>query len=310
MNKTRNPFYKSEIKNEFSWSKSRDAVFRECLRKYFFTYYGSWGGWKLDAPQITRELYILKRLQNRFLWIGSTVHSCIERSLKNLSQGIRPLSVEMIIKITIDKMRTDFASSRRKLYRQNPKTCGLFEHEYNIEINNEEWKQITSRVETCLKNFYSSAIYQHLYKMPREYWLETEELSCFFLDGVKIFVVLDCSYKKGEEIFIADWKTGKIDERDTNIQLACYALYAKDKWSIDFRKLNVTAFNLTENIQYNLKLSSDLVNGMREYIRGSISDMKKLLSSVEKNKAVEKDFPKTTNRNLCQRCNFRKICFP
>ncbi|NOZ64350.1 MAG: hypothetical protein GXO71_05370, partial [Caldiserica bacterium] len=45
-----------ELVNEFSWSKSRDIIFRECPRKYYFNYYGSWGGWKFDAPERTRQI--------------------------------------------------------------------------------------------------------------------------------------------------------------------------------------------------------------------------------------------------------------
>ena len=57
----------------------------------------------------------------------------------------------------MDMMRSDFASSRRKLYRQNPKTLVLFEHEYNIEIDKlallyiRDLPEITSLVIGCEK---------------------------------------------------------------------------------------------------------------------------------------------------------------
>ena len=297
-----------KFENEFSWSKSRDMMFRECLRKYYFNYYGSWGGWEADAPKKTRQLYILKKLMTRYMWIGSVVHSCIERSLKNLSQKIEPLPVEKIIEITLDMMRSDFASSRRKFYHHNPKTCALFEHEYEIEIGKEEWREIAGRVERCLRNFYNSAVYRNLYDLPREYWLEIEELSSFVLYGVKIFAMLDCSYRTKGGLHIFDWKTGKSDERDTKIQLAAYALYAKEKWKVDFKNIIVTAFNLGDNTLYDIKLSDDLVRWVKGYIAGSISDMKNLLRSQEKNEAVEQDFARTTNKKQCQRCNFKKVC--
>ena len=74
----------AELKNEFSWSKSRDAAFRECLRRYFFQYYGAWGGWYNDAEPRTRKLYVLKQLKNRAMWAGEKVHDCIERGLQNV----------------------------------------------------------------------------------------------------------------------------------------------------------------------------------------------------------------------------------
>jgi hypothetical protein len=33
-------FMMTEIKNEISWSKTRDEVFRTCPRQYWFAYYG------------------------------------------------------------------------------------------------------------------------------------------------------------------------------------------------------------------------------------------------------------------------------
>ena len=40
---------KKEFKNDFSWSFSRDSAFNTCKRKYYYSYYGSWGGWNKDA---------------------------------------------------------------------------------------------------------------------------------------------------------------------------------------------------------------------------------------------------------------------
>ena len=39
----------ADLQNEFSWSKSRHEKFDECRRAYFYTYYGSWGGWSAGA---------------------------------------------------------------------------------------------------------------------------------------------------------------------------------------------------------------------------------------------------------------------
>ena len=71
----------AELKNEFSWSKTRDEVFKTCLRQYWFVYYGYWNGWLENAPERTRQIYILKNLKNRQMWAGEKVHECIQRSL-------------------------------------------------------------------------------------------------------------------------------------------------------------------------------------------------------------------------------------
>src|SRR3990170_779540 len=116
----------TEFKNEFSWSKTRDEVFRTCSRQYWFAYYGYWNGWLEDSEEGTRWICILKNLKNRQVWVGEKVHECIQRSLSNIRRGIKVLPVEEIISITIDKMRAEFRSSKEKNYLKNPKTCALF----------------------------------------------------------------------------------------------------------------------------------------------------------------------------------------
>jgi hypothetical protein len=38
------------LENKFNWSVSRDGVFQECPRRYYFQYYGSWGGGNTTPP--------------------------------------------------------------------------------------------------------------------------------------------------------------------------------------------------------------------------------------------------------------------
>ena len=114
-----------EIRNEFSWSKSRDEVFQTCPRQYWFNYYGYWGGWEKDAPERTRQIYILRNLKNRHMWAGEKVHDCIKHTLRNLQRDISILDVDEIVSITLNQMREEFRSSREKRYRVHPKTCAL-----------------------------------------------------------------------------------------------------------------------------------------------------------------------------------------
>jgi hypothetical protein len=51
----------TELKNEFSWSKTRDEVFKTCPRQYWFSYYGYWNGWPFALVDIiiSRILFTL-----------------------------------------------------------------------------------------------------------------------------------------------------------------------------------------------------------------------------------------------------------
>jgi hypothetical protein len=174
------------FKNEFSWSISRDRVFQTCLRQYYFNYYGYWGGWEMDAPARTRQIYILKNLKNRYMWAGAKVHDCIKHTLTNIKRGISVLDVDQIVDITLNQMREEFRSSREKRYLTHPKTCALFEHEYDLDILDAEWKKTAGKVEKCLRNFYSSETFEMLKELPQQMWLEVEDFSSFNLNNTKI----------------------------------------------------------------------------------------------------------------------------
>ena len=45
----------AEFRNELGWSRSRAGSFDACPRRYWFDYYGSWGGWKESSETRTRE---------------------------------------------------------------------------------------------------------------------------------------------------------------------------------------------------------------------------------------------------------------
>jgi len=301
----------TELKNEFTWSKTRDEVFKTCPRQYWFSYYGYWNGWLEDAPERTRQIYILKNLKSRHVWAGEKVHECIQRSLNNIRRGIKVLPVDEIISITLKQMRAEFRSSRSKNYLKNPKTCALFEHEYGIEVTEDQWKEMAKNVEVCLRNFYASDIYDGLKSHPKEEWLEVEEFSSFHLDNIKVNLAIDCAIKERDRVIIYDWKTGKSIPEDLPIQLTCYALYAMEKWQIPPESINIVEYNLSFNKKSWFSVTKGEIEDIKEYIRGSIKDMQSLLIDVENNIPLEEDrFSKVEDERISQRCNFRKICKP
>jgi hypothetical protein len=197
------------FKNQFSWSISRDRVFQTCPRQYYFNYYGYWGGWEINALQRIKQIYVLKQLKNRHMWTGEKVHDCIKHSLTNLQRGISVLDVDQIVSITLNQMREEFRSSRKKRYHTRPKTCALFEHEYDVPISDDDWKKTADNMELCLRNFYGSETFNMLKGLPRRMWLEVENFSSFNLDNTKIWAVLDCSFRTDDGgVTIIDWKTG------------------------------------------------------------------------------------------------------
>jgi hypothetical protein len=299
------------FRNEFSWSVTRDRTFEECPRRYYFNYYGYWGGWEPDAPERVRETYVLKQLATRATWIGQVVHDCIKRSLDNLSRNIPVLPLEEIIRITRDRMRRDFRSSRSGHYRSNPKhACGLFEHEYKIEVPDEKWREAWEQVEHCLHTFYESDVYKQLSTLASEDFLEIERLSTFDLDGNPVTIRLDCVTREKDRIIVWDWKTGRRESRDARFQLACYAFYAASAYGVPINRITQRRFELYHDDVHEDTIAEGELTEVLSYIRGSIADMKALLDDPERNLASEACFSKVNRREVCYRCQFLRVCEP
>lgn len=301
---------KRELKNEFSWSKSRHETFHECHRKYYFHYYGAWGGWDLNADPRMRQIYVLKNLETRQMWMGGHVHRCVEEILKDLKEGRELPAPEAAIEKMLQRMRDDFKASRAGRYRENPKKiCGLFEHEYGIQVPPEVWKETADKAALCVRNFYGSAVLEKIRRLPPSAWLEVEERQTFELDGLKVYVQLDFAFRDNERILIYDWKTGRTDAERNDLQLACYILYASGKWSCVPEQITATAVYLADGTEVPEAMDAARLEEVKELIRESADEMLFPLADPQNNVPDEEDaFGFADDERTCKRCNFVKVC--
>ena len=296
------------FKNEFSWSVSRDDTFRKCHRMYYFQYYGSWGGWEIDADDRTRMIYILKQLQNRQMWAGKKVHECIENVIMEIQEGIKKIDVSQKMEDTLDLMRKEFLSSKNKKYLTDPKTCALFEHEYDLAVPETEWKSNADNVVECLKLFFDSEVYKDILKLTENQWLEMEQFSYFYFNDVKIYAVLDFAFRRNDKVIIYDWKSGKEDAERDRLQLACYGLFAIQKWDIKPENVILTDYFLSNVKQNEYNFKNFELDQIQDYIKNSIVEMKDKLDDPQENVTRENSFLFTENEQICKYCNYYKVC--
>jgi integrase len=300
-----------ELKNEFSWSKSRDETFRECARKYFFQYYGYWNGWRDDANPRAREIYILKRLQTRQMWVGDHVHRTLKQVLHALKAGQPGPAEDAAVASMLDAMRADFKASRSKLYRSNPKakSCAFFEHEYDQAVPDADWKAAAEKAEQSVRAFMKSDMLQALRALPAADWLEIEEFSGFPLDGLRILVQLDAAYRKDGVIHVIDWKTGRRADEANELQLACYALYAMHQWKVEPAQVSCTLFYLPSCESTQWTPSPERLESVKEHAHESADEMLFPLTDPQNNVADDEDvFEMTEDERACRRCNFLRVC--
>jgi hypothetical protein len=301
--------------NEFSWSKSRHEKFAECRRAYFFTYYGSWGGWEAPAGTPVRELYVLKKLSSRWQWSGSIVHGALKQVLGRMRVTGELAPLEKVLERTRARARAEWSSSREKTYwREASRIVGLVEHEYAEPVPDPEWKRLYEQVvEGSLRAFYGSAVLEEIRRTPRASWLTVDELDSWRFDGTKIWVAVDFAYRDGEgRVHLLDWKTGK--ERGVDhLQVGTYALYAREKWGVAPDGVVGGLVYLVANgapggERVDVAADPATLAACEREMRASIAAMKAALADPGANVAREEVFPTLDDREGCRRCPFRRPC--
>jgi PD-(D/E)XK nuclease superfamily len=300
----------AERENEFSWSRSRDGSFHECRRRYFYQYYGAWGGWEATAPAEVRRLYMLKQLSTRQMWAGRTVHEAIEMALHVFREG-RDLPVEPFVADVIERMRGEWRESKSGRYREVPKRVALFEHEYAIALKREVWQALSRNVAICLRNFFRLPLLAAIRRSEPTHWSIEHWSKSFEFEGTPVWMAPDFGYWTDEgRLALVDWKTGAADPEDTAFQLGCYALYAHEVLGVPPAKVDLYEANLREPLVTPLSWSDERLEAIKERLRLSIRSMKAYLVDPEGNVADIGDFERAEDLRICRWCNFRAVCRP
>lgn len=302
------------ITNDFSWSKSRHEKFSECLRAYYFHYYRSWGGWDSRAPEQVRQLYVLKKLHNRYTWAGGMVHDTIKQALQAIRVG-RSVDGDALTERAHRLMQDDYRHSASKAYwreKLRKEFSGLMEHEYAVPVTADEWKQNWETVRSALHWFFNSRWIPLAKSLRREQWLEVDEgfeFSSFHVDGVRVFAIPDFAYldESGNPI-VVDWKTGKAREGYDD-QVLGYSLYVSERYKFPVERVRASLVYLNDGLEHDVTVDTSAIEGFKGRMKESVEKMRSVLADPNGNVPhPEAFFPMTEKLETCARCVFRRIC--
>ena len=300
--------------NEFSWSFSRSNLFNNCKRAYYYNYYASHNGWDWNAApgELAFEAYRLKKLTNKWGWLGSAVHTTAAQYLKATLAG-KGFPVEQFVE---DTMRSQWAQSLDKGPYRPAHATKLYEHviegtgdmaivlEQSITDAKEMLRtlvnsRLIAKATTALKNNPAA-------------WRSIERLESFSIDGTKVWVVMDfCFLSDKGKVCIVDWKTGKAKPIDAQ-QLAIYAMFTQRQWMDRLEDIVLVDFYLkADNVEYNY-VSQEDIDGVKEKIRASVEEMSNYVVGTSNTAKPISEFEKASEditSEACKWCNFRPICY-
>jgi len=295
--------------NEFSWSYSRHKNFVSCKRKYYYLYYGSWGGWETSADESVRKLYQLKKMTNLPMLVGDVVHRTINHSLGRLSTGTE-FPIEEAKERVIELFRQAWRESTNKAWQENAsRNANLFEHYYDEKPDKERLLELKTLMEDSIDGFYESDSYGFIKFISTPHWLSREKLESFEFEDTKIWIKLDFAARHDERIYVYDWKTGK-QVKGNDTQLAVYALFAQDKWKIELKNLRLFDVYLSKRLPVKLKVSDTIIETAKAEITESIEAMQEIMEEGPDNAVIEDKCPMTDFTYLCTGCTFKEVCYP
>lgn len=304
---TRHPASIDTIKNEFSWSYSRAAKYRQCPRAYYYHYYAAWEGWQNDAPVPVQRAYLLKNLTDLPLWVGTLVHDSIKFALVRLKAG-QPVAEADLLKQMQARAQADFEDSGSGRYQQKPnQLTGFQEHYYQTGLA-AAWPAAQAQAEHYLRTFLNSALYADLQQQPSSTFLAVEELQSFSLAGTKIWVQMDLARQAGDRIYVYDWKTGPVEEAEMRQQLGIYGLYLRQTRPQLNLDLQAAVYLLAEDNLLTFDLDEPLLQEAQAQVEASIAHLRGLLLDPQTNLAELRRFPMIDNLTVCRHCQFRELC--
>jgi CRISPR/Cas system-associated exonuclease Cas4 (RecB family) len=304
-----------DLLNTFTWSTSRDRLFRDCLRAYWYRYYAHWGGWSAGAAPLARIAYRLGKMDSLDTWAGSIVHDTLEEAIHALRDHGRPIEPGELARRAREKLRRGWVESRDGAWRARPKLAtNLFEHYYGREADlaRDRTDAVAARVYESLDGFARSDWPRLLASLRAADWRNVEGLDSVEVAGHTAWVKPDLAFRHPDEdrFWLVDWKTGRPRDEDS-FQLACYALYALRKWGVEPERVTAILAYLAAGERKSVPLDAAAVAAAEERIATSMAEMRALLrdADADANVADLPQFPMTERRSRCERCNFRQLCY-
>jgi hypothetical protein len=283
----------------FSWSASRHDTFDSCRRRYYYSYY---------ASQEDEEIKRLKKLSALPLWAGSVVHDAIEWWLKK--HDTLPAKDEQdafIRRIVHTGMVGDWRESE-----MGSRRFRLFEHEYDVPVEQEDKRTAVNIVMRSLQHFFVSDTLKEALAVGRDQWLALEDLVSFHVGDIEVYLRMDLAFRdRNGRVVIVDWKTGRREGRFNETQVAGYALYATEQgWASSPEEIATELNYLVIPRATRRGVTTQKIEHVRGFISKSAGKMKALLVDPLENRARLEDFPMVDRPRVCRRCSFRKLCFP
>ena len=298
--------------SRFSWSYSREMLFRQCKKAYFIRYYLAQGGWDMYANSIVRSAYVEKYRMPFHIWLAKTFHLAMQSAFRQAA--VQPFEKRKKI-FTAACLRyvgravsaLQFSLENRE-YVDDPKKPAILEFlrapdqtAALLDLKQRAVDSFSSAYGTFIKSEVFASILSLNFTALR---LDDPFLSFQFEQWPVWFAPGIVWYDKGQfHSLLAQVSDPDGDDgHGSRVTAALLDLYVQSKWN--FRKTTSSVFVFHENGGFFSPVEPAL--SIRSLIRKSSKEM---LALIREDANVNcRDFPCTDQKKYCEHCQFKGTC--
>lgn len=298
--------------SRFSWSCSREILFRRCKKAYFIRYYLAQGGWDSYANPLVRSAYIEKYRMPFHIWLARTFHLAMQSAFRQAA--VQPFDKRKKI-FTAACLRylgravsdLQFSLENRE-YADDPKKPAILEFLQAadqtaalLDLKQKAVDSFSSAYGTILKSEVFASILSLNFTALR---LDDPFLSFQFEQWPVWFAPGIVWYDKGQFHSLLSQVSDPEGDDGTSsrVTAALLDLYVQTKWN--FRKTSSSVFVFHETGGFFSPLEPE--PAIRTLIRKSSQEM---LSLIQDDANVNcRDFPCTEQIRYCKNCQFKGTC--
>ncbi|MGA2490043.1 MAG: PD-(D/E)XK nuclease family protein [Anaerolineales bacterium] len=301
-----------EAISKIIWSYYRRSTFEQCLRRYYYEYYGA-NKQTAKQDQDKAMLHFLKRVQTRHERAGSILHLIIATYLKK-RRGGEVWEESRLIKWANDMFQRDIQYSQShpngdEAPDSNFPPVLLREFHYHDQHASELCGEIGERLTHAISFFANN-------KSLEEFRISGSTPEASIEQAINIRLTSTCriegrvdlAYNTKNHVTVVDWKLGVEDGTgDDSLQLGVYALWATtERYKCDPNLLRVCKVHFGSSTIVDFKVTQSLLGDTRARI---LQDAERMLSLQRhgQNSNISA-FTPCIYPKVCEGCNFLKVC--
>jgi len=295
----------------FAWSYSRRSVFEQCVRRYYYEYFGANKRTAKQDPD-KEILHLLKRIPNRHERAGQILHLVIGTYLRKCQEG-DVWKINRLAKWAQDMIQRDIEYSQSDPSGENP-PIGRFPpvllHEFYYQPQDAlgQYRETEERLINAITSFATDEKYAEFRVAGATTGSLVEKL--FKVRDVLPFCIegkVDLAYRTGSKVTVVDWKLGLEDGTgDDSLQLATYALWATNHFQCSPDSARICKVHFGSGTVVDFSVNQEVLADAKARI---LQDAERMLALDHHGRqSVVRAFTPCIQPKVCVACSFLKAC--